>query len=63
MLNKSTTRTGSMHKCIRKNAYKRKLLRKNVGRNASRNKCIKRSNILKRKLPNKSANVNNGGVQ
>jgi hypothetical protein len=63
MLNKCTTRTTSMCKCIRNNAYKRKLLRKNVGKNASRNKCTKRKNIFWRKSSNKSANVNNGDMQ
>jgi hypothetical protein len=42
---------------------KGKLLRKNVGRNASRNECTKRKNILRRKSSNKRANVNNGDVQ
>jgi hypothetical protein len=35
-----------MPKCIRKNVYEKKLLRKNVKRNASRSKCIKEGTFL-----------------
>jgi hypothetical protein len=42
--------------CLQKEIVKK-------ARNASRNKCIKRRHIFRRKSSNKSGNVNNGDMQ